>query len=76
LDEYIEEIKALPRSKRLAAKKAVLLAEAREPEQRKQIITKWLPGLEENQDELSSTVFLDILKGWEDSGPHVTGGHD
>ncbi|MBK9050553.1 MAG: LysM peptidoglycan-binding domain-containing protein [Chloroflexi bacterium] len=76
LDEYIEEIKALPRSQRLAAKKAVLLAEAREPEQRKQIITNRLPGLEENQDELSRTVFLDILKGWEDSGPHVTGGHD
>ncbi len=33
------------------------------------------PTLEKDNVEIDSTLFLDILEGWQDSGPHGFGGH-
>ena len=69
LDEFIAEIKALPRSKRLAVKKAISLNN-KKPEQIEKTVEDRLPVL----TQISAATFLNILKGWEDSGPSGSGG--
>ncbi len=73
LDDYVAEIKDLPRSKRLAVKKASAV-DSKEPEQRKNAVKNRVPMLAEDDGEISVATFLKILKGWEDSGPSGSGG--
>jgi hypothetical protein len=73
LDDYVAEIKELPRSKRLAVKKAVSW-DNKDPKQREKTIKNRVPFLAEKDSEISVATFLNILKGWEDSGPSGSGG--
>ncbi|MFZ1397651.1 MAG: hypothetical protein WAS33_12165, partial [Candidatus Promineifilaceae bacterium] len=74
LDEFIAEIKALPRSKQLAAKKAIRLNN-KESAQIEKTVKDKLPALIKKESEISAATFLSILKGWEDSGPTGHGDH-
>ncbi len=68
LDDYVAEIKELPRSKRLADKKPVTL-DSKRSGQRERTGKKRVPVLPETDGEFSVAALQTILNGWEDSGP-------
>ncbi|MEZ4589881.1 MAG: LysM domain-containing protein [Chloroflexota bacterium] len=74
LDDFIEEIKELPRSKHLAGKKVISLVN-KKPEQVAETVKGRLPILAQKESEISAATFHTILKGWEDSGPTGHGDH-
>src|SRR5690606_30149461 len=73
LDDFIAEIKELPRSKRLVGKKAISLI-SKGVDQVEETVKNRLPILAKKEGEISAKTFLSILKGWEDSGPSGSGG--
>ncbi len=74
LDDFIEEIKELPRSKHLAGKKAISLVNKNSTQLAKTVKDR-LPILATQERQISAATFLAILKGWEDSGPTGHGDH-